>query len=132
MILNKTFSTINLDKIAVYLSVFCAVQCLLLPISALLLPTLSVVPLADEWFHSLLLFFVIPTSVFAMALGCKKHKSYNIIFYGILGLSILIISAIWGHDLFGESGEIVSTLVGTSILSYGHIQNQKLCKLCCH
>ena len=51
MILNKTLSTINLDKIAVYLSVFCAVQCLLLPISALLLPTLSVVPLADEWFH---------------------------------------------------------------------------------
>ena len=67
-----------------------------------------------------------------MALGCKKHKSYNIIFYGFFGLSILIISAIWGHDLFGESGEIVSTLVGTSILSYGHIQNQKLCKLCCH
>ena len=130
--LNKKFSTINLDKIAVYLSVLCAVQCLLLPVSALLLPTLSLISLADEWFHSLLLFFVIPTSVFAMALGCKKHKSYNIIFYGFFGLSILIISAIWGHDLFGESGEIVSTLVGTSILSYGHIQNQKLCKLCCH
>jgi hypothetical protein len=116
MILNKTFSTINLDKIAVYLSVFCAVQCLLLPLSALLLPTLSAVPLADEWFHSLLLFFVIPTSVFAMALGCKKHKSYNVIFYGLIG----------------ENGEIISTLVGTSILSYGHIRNQKLCKLCCH
>ena len=130
--LNKKFSTINLDKIAVYLSVLCAVQCLLLPVSALLLPTLSLIPLADEWFHSLLLFFVIPTSVFDMALVCKKHKSYNIIFYGFFGLSILIISAIWGHDLFGESGEIVSTLVGTSILSYGHIQNQKLCKLCCH
>ena len=130
--LNKKFSTINLDKIAVYLSVLCAVQCLLLPVSALLLPTLSLIPLADEWFHSLLLFFVIPTSVLAMALGCKKHKSYNIIFYGFFGVIILIISAIWGHDLFGESGEIVSTLVGTSILSYGHIQNQKLCKLCCH
>ena len=72
--LNKKFSTINLDKIAVYLSVLCAVQCLLLPVSALLLPTLSLIPLADEWFHSLLLFFVIPTSVLAMALGCKSTK----------------------------------------------------------
>ena len=130
--INKNFSTISLDKMAVFLSVFCAVQCLILPLSALFLPTLSVFPLADEWFHSLLLFFVIPTSVFAMILGCKKHKSYNIIFYGIIGLVILIVSAIWGHDLFGENGEIISTLLGTSILSYGHIQNQKLCKLCCH
>ena len=31
-----------------------------------------------------------------------------------------------------KNGEIISTLVGTSILSYGHIRNQKLCKLCCH
>ena len=49
-----------------------------------------------------------------------------------IGLALMIISALWGHDLFGESGEIASTLVGASILSYGHIQNQKLCKLCCH
>ena len=40
----------------------------------------------------------------------------------------MIISALWGHDLFGESGEIASTLVGASVLSYGHIQNQKLCQ----
>ena len=69
MILNKTFSTINLDKIAVYLSVFCAVQCLLLPLSALLLPTLSAVPLADEWFHSLLLFFCYSNKCFCYGIG---------------------------------------------------------------
>ena len=67
-----------------------------------------------------------------MLLGCRKHKSYNIIFYGLLGLGILIVNVIWGHDLFGESGEIISTAIGNSILSYGHIQNQKLCKLSCH
>ncbi|RCL88857.1 MerC domain-containing protein, partial [bacterium] len=38
----------------------------------------------------------------------------------------------YGHDLFGESGEIASTLVGSSVLSFGHIKNQKLCKECCH
>ena len=56
---------------------------------------------------------------------------YNVIYYGIIGLVIMVVSAVWGHDLFGETGEIVSTLAGTSILSIGHIKNKKLCKQCC-
>ena len=130
--INNTTSQINLDKVAVSLSVICAVQCLMFPLSAILLPSFSLLSLSEELFHSVLLFFAIPTSTFAMIMGCKKHKSYNVVFYGIIGLALMIISALWGHDLFGESGEIASTLVGASILSYGHIQNQKLCKLCCH
>lgn len=129
---NLTSYQITLDKIAVYLSAICAVQCLALPIAMLFLPSLSVLPVSEELFHTLLLYLVIPVSIFAMVMGCKKHKSYNIIFYGALGLSILLVSAIYGHDLFSESGEIAATLVGTSVLSFGHIKNQKLCKECCH
>ena len=129
---NTNSHQFTLDKLAVYLSAICAVQCLALPIAMLFLPSLSLLPLYEELFHTLLLFLVIPVSIFAMVMGCKKHKSYNIIFYGALGLSILLISAVYGHDLFGESGEIASTLVGTSVLSFGHIKNQKLCKECCH
>tara|TARA_B000000475_G_C16004107_1_gene450140 strand:+ start:3068 stop:3463 length:396 start_codon:yes stop_codon:yes gene_type:complete len=129
---NLTSYQITLDRIAVYLSAICAVQCLALPIAMLFLPSLSVLPVSEELFHTLLLYLVIPVSIFAMVMGCKKHKSYNIIFYGALGLSILLVSAIYGHDLFGESGEIAATLVGASVLSFGHIKNQKLCKECCH
>ena len=129
---NLNLSQISLDKAAVYISAICAIQCLLLPLSALLLPSFSLLPLSEELFHKLLLFFVIPISIFVMIMGCKKHKSYNIIFYGALGLAILVVSAIYGHDLFGESGEIASTLVGASVLSFGHIKNQRLCKQCCH
>lgn len=129
---NLTSYQITLDKIAVYLSAICAVQCLALPIAMLFLPSLSVLPVSEELFHTLLLYLVIPVSIFAMVMGCKKHKSYNIIFYGALGLSILLVSAIYGHDLFSDSGEIAATLVGTSVLSFGHIKNQKLCKECCH
>ena len=125
-------SQITLDKVAVYLSAICAIQCLILPISVLFMPSFSLLPVSEELFHTLLLFLVIPISAFAMAMGCKKHKNYNIIFYGALGLAILLVSAIYGHDLFGESGEISSTLVGASVLSFGHIKNQKLCKECCH
>ena len=68
----------TLDKLAVYLSAICAVQCLALPIAMLFLPSLSLLPLSEELFHTLLLFLVIPVSIFAMVMGCKKHKSYNI------------------------------------------------------
>ena len=129
---NLTSYQITLDRIAVYLSAICVVQCLALPVAMLFLPSLSVLPVSEELFHTLLLYLVIPVSIFAMVMGCKKHKSYNIIFYGALGLSILLVSAIYGHDLFGESGEIAATLVGASVLSFGHIKNQKLCKECCH
>ncbi|GIR23788.1 hypothetical protein CM15mP37_12930 [bacterium] len=67
-----------------------------------------------------------------MLMGCKKHKSYDVVGYGLIGLSLLIVSAVWGHDLFGETGEIVSTFFGSSILAFGHIQNQRKCKESCH
>tara|TARA_B100000886_G_C20285458_1_gene433110 strand:- start:75 stop:488 length:414 start_codon:yes stop_codon:yes gene_type:complete len=131
MKISKT-SQITLDKAAVYLSALCAIQCLILPLSMIFLPSVTLISFSEELFHTLLLFLVIPISAFAMLTGCKKHKNYNIIFYGALGLAILLVSAIYGHDLFGESGEIASTLVGASVLSFGHIKNQKLCKECCH
>ena len=122
---------IYLDKTAISLSIVCAMHCLFVPLVLLYAPTLAISVLTDELFHSLLLFLVFPVSVFAMFLGCKKHKRYHIIFYGIIGLTILSVSAIWGHDIFGESGEIVATLIGASVLSFGHYKNQKLCKNCC-
>ena len=130
--INNRSSSVSLDKVALSLSVICAIQCLILPLSLLLIPTISILPFTGELFHKLLLFFVIPISAFAMIMGCKKHKTYNILYYGIIGLVIMIISAIWGHDLLGESGEIYSTLVGTSILSFGHLKNKRLCTECCH
>ena len=115
---NNMSLNINYDRTAISLSVICLLQCLALPVSLLFFPTFFLLPLIEQWFHSLLLLFVVPISIFAMLLGCRKHKSYNIIFYGLLGLGILIVNVIWGHDLFGESGEIISTAIGTSILSY--------------
>tara|TARA_Y100001970_G_C13546996_1_gene515011 strand:- start:102 stop:491 length:390 start_codon:yes stop_codon:yes gene_type:complete len=123
---------IYLDKTAISLSVICAIHCLFVPLVLLYAPTLTISVLTDEWFHTLLLFLVFPVSTLAMFFGCKQHKRYNILFYGIIGLMILAVSAIWGHDILGETGEIVATLLGASVLSFGHYRNQKLCKDCCN
>ena len=116
------------DKFAVSTSALCAVHCLFLPIALSLFPALGSSIVGHESFHKWLLFLVIPLSLVALTLGCKQHKSWIIAGLGFIGISLLIFTAAYGHDLFGHDGEQIATLVGVSILSLGHIGNYKLCR----
>tara|TARA_E500000331_G_scaffold355436_1_gene410887 strand:+ start:961 stop:1359 length:399 start_codon:yes stop_codon:yes gene_type:complete len=127
-----SLSNFNLDTTAIFLSILCALHCLFIPLALLFIPSLAAYFFAQESFHQILLFFIIPISTVAMFLGCRKHKRYNIFLYGIIGVLFLLVSAIWGHDLLGESGEIILTIFGSSIISVGHFKNQRHCKDDCH
>ena len=107
-------------------------HCLLLPIAVIFLPAISATFLGSEEFHKTLLYFVIPSSIIALLLGCKMHGKYNVYLYGIFGIGTLLIGSIFGHDYFGENGEIILTLIGAGIISLGHLRNQKLCAECCN
>ena len=122
----------NLDSTAILLSVLCAFHCLFIPLSLLFVPSLTAYFFAQESFHQILLFFIIPITTIAMFLGCRKHKRYNIFLFGIVGVFILFVSAFWANDLFGDSGEIILTLFGSSIISLGHFKNQRHCENDCH
>ena len=128
--MKKTLN-INLDNIAIGFSVTCALHCLLLPITVIFLPAISATFLGSEDFHRTLLYFIIPSSVIALSLGCKMHGKLHIYLYGIFGIATLLIASIFGHDYFGENGEMVLTLFGACIVSLGHLKNQKLCAECC-
>ena len=128
----KNTLNINFDNIAIGFSVVCALHCLLLPIAVIFLPAISATFLGSEDFHQTLLYFVIPSSIIALSLGCKMHGKYNVYLYGIFGIAILLIAAFFGHDYFGENGETILTLLGASIVSFGHFKNQKLCAECCN
>ena len=45
---------------------------------------------------------VIPTSVFALTMGCKKHQRYRLLLWGISGLILMVLAILLGHDLIGE------------------------------
>ncbi|MDB2409181.1 MerC domain-containing protein [Pseudomonadales bacterium] len=62
------------EKAAISLSFICAVHCLALPLMVVFLPSLVVFNLEDEASHFWMLAAVVPTSLFALTLGCKKHK----------------------------------------------------------
>ena len=111
------------DKSAIALSVLCALHCLLLPAAIVLYPsTLGFLP-GDESVHFALLFVVIPISAYALIKGGKVHKSHKVFITGIGGLLVLVAAVVLGHDIVGEIGEKILTVLGSIIviLSLIHI-----------
>ena len=116
-----------LDRLAIGGSALCAIHCLSLPVLLSVFPALGTTLFGKESFHVLLLFFVIPLSVIALSMGCKQHKSWFVAVMGILGIGLLIFTALYGHDTFGHDGEKIATLIGASFIAIGHIRNYTLC-----
>ena len=115
------------DQTSIGLSLVCAIHCLFVPVLLVALPSLASLPLESEMFHVWMVVAVLPISIFALTLGCKKHKRYKIIFLGALGL-VSLISALLLESLVGEIGEKLLTLLGAGLIAWGHFTNFKLCQ----
>jgi len=116
------------DKAAISLSLLCTIHCLGLPLAVVFLPSIAALPLADEAFHLWLLVAVVPISAYALTIGCKQHRRYRVFFTGAIGLSLLVIAALFGHDILGEAGEKTLTVIGTIVIALGHVWNYRLCQ----
>lgn len=122
------FLSTNFDKAAIGLSMICAVHCLLLPVALVMLPALAVSTFGDERFHQWMLLAVLPTSLIALTMGCRRHRNLNVMATGLLGLTILTLAALYGHVWLGEIGEKIASLIGASMIAFGHLWNHTLCK----
>src|SRR6056297_2916241 len=116
------------DRLAIGLSMLCALHCLALPLATALLPSLLGMGLEDESFHVWLVIIVIPLSAFALTLGCTKHRNKSVLYIGMLGLGILCLAPLLGHDLLGEVGERLLTLAGSILIALSHVRNFRLCR----
>ena len=117
-----------LDTAAVVLSGVCMLHCLALPVVLTVLPILNISLLEESIFHLLLLVFILPVSLIALSIGCRQHKDLVTLLLGVLGLSILTFTAIFGHGLFGITGERIVTSIGGLILALAHIKNYLCCR----
>ena len=116
------------DYTSMSLAGLCAVHCFLTPLVLILFPVLGSTFLFEEAFHELLILLVIPASVVAIFLGCRRHKDFNVMMLGGLGLCFLLAGA------FAATGyeESVLTLIGAFVMLSGHLRNFRLCrKNCC-
>lgn len=116
------------DKFAISLSLLCAIHCLALPVILVLLPSLTALQLDNEAFHHWMLIAVLPTSIYALVMGCKKHKRYQLLFLGFTGLMLLVLAVLLGKETIGEYGEKILTLLGAILIASGHYLNFRLCQ----
>lgn len=122
------FNTQFIDKIAMSISGLCVAHCLIFPIIIMLVPSLSVLGLTSESFHFWMIVTVIPSSIYALALGCKKHAKTSTFALGIVGLSCLLFAFLQGANLLGEQGEKALTVIGAIIIACAHVKNFTLCQ----
>ena len=116
------------DKLSISASMLCAFHCAALPIILATFPMLSFLPSNDHTFHLALIAFIAPMSFMAAFIGCKKHRD-KLVFAGItLGILMLVVAALFGHDLLGENGEKFVTVLATILLALSHLRNYKLCR----
>lgn len=117
-----------IDRTAIGLSIICTLHCLLLPIAMTILPALTATSFGDETFHRLLLVAVLPTSMIALTMGCRKHRNWGVVGTGLSGLIILTLVVFAGQDLLGQAGEKMATVLGAGIIAFGHLRNHILCR----
>lgn len=117
-----------LDRLAILAAVLCALHCAVLPIALVSFPTLLSLPMDDHHFHQLLVWLIVPLSVLGVLFGCLRHKDKLVVLGAGIGIVIIIGAATFGHDLLGELGEKVATVVGSLVLIASHYRNFTLCK----
>lgn len=121
------------DRLAISLSSLCAIHCIALPIAASVTPLLMSTinhgnAVHEFWFHQFILIFIIPVSIFALVTGFRCHKKNLPMLLGGLGLSILVIVALFAEQLISQqvishTGETILTVIGGIIHAAGHISN---------
>lgn len=116
------------DQVAVALSGLCLLHCLLLPIAIVLLPFLG--RFDDSHFHVQLLLVVVPVSLFALALGFRRHQDKRILLTGGIGLALLIIGGTIVHTFYGVVADRVLTILGSVMLAFTHYMNSRLSRNC--
>ncbi|WP_076419254.1 MerC domain-containing protein [Colwellia sp. UCD-KL20] len=113
-----------IDKLAISISIACAIHCLVMPIVLLLLPAFAVLPLNNEAFHLWMVIIIIPTSIYALFMGCKQHKRFRLLLIGAIGLVFLTSALLIGDEVW----EKVLTLLGSFTIASGHFVNYRLCQ----
>lgn len=123
-----------LDRVAITASSLCALHCVALPIATAFFPAVLSASVDDHLFHQLLVLAVIPTSIIAILMGCRKHKDKVVFLLGITGVSLLVIIAFFGHQILGETGEKAGTLLSSLLIVVAHMRNYFLCQedICTH
>ena len=118
----------NSDKLSIFVSITCALHCLLMPAFLITTSNFIALQIDNEFLHGVMLLIIFPISTFALLTGLFNHNGKISFLSGCIGLIILLHAYLAGEEILGEWGEIIMTLIGSAILVFAHWQNFKLCR----
>ena len=119
MLISKYF-----DRIAITLSAICIVHCLAVPVIVALLPVIALTwGLNDAAFHTLMLWFVVPTSVLGFAFGYHAHRGAMIVLLGAVAIAVLAFGALRGHGVWTMGVETAVNISASVLLAVAHWRN---------
>lgn len=118
MLLSKYF-----DRVAIVLSTICIVHCLAMPFVIALLPVAALAFGGDGHFHTLMLWFVVPTSILGFGLGVRVHRRPGIVLLGGVAIAALAATALFGHSTWDPSVEVAVNVAASVLLAAAHWRN---------
>jgi uncharacterized membrane protein len=93
-----------LDRVAIGMAAVCAVHCLLTPILVMALPIIATSFFVHKDFHLWMILLVLPTTGFAIFMGCRKHKDKWVAAMSAIGLGILLTALV--HERMQASAQL--------------------------
>ena len=148
-----------LDHIAIGMAAVCAMHCLLTPILIMAIPIIATSFFVHQDFHLWMIFLVLPTTVFAVFMGCRNHKDRVVLALSAIGLSVLLFALIQERVSYASEGDVAVSsadcetcardlsaepiplqagvwlnAIGGVFLASAHIRNFRLCRTssCCY
>lgn len=109
-----------LDGLALCASSLCTLHCLGLPLLFALLPAFASRIDPGESFHLVMLALAVPTSLFALAQGRRRHGGWAPLLIGIAGLALMSVGALMAKSVLTET---LWTVAGSLLLAGAHILN---------
>lgn len=114
----------------------CAVHCLLTPILVIALPIIATSVFVHEDFHLWMILLVLPTTSFAVFMGCRKHKDRWVAILSVIGLSVLVVSLVYERMHHAAHIGVVEpthaeawfNTLGGLLLASAHVRNYRLCR----
>jgi hypothetical protein len=109
-----------LDRAGICLSLVCLVQCLLLSVTLVFAPFISLGIFGSEAFHRLLLALIVPLGLVAFASGFRRHRSLPLLAAGLVGLALVVTAAMFEGGALSPLAASGVTSLGGLLLVLGH------------
>lgn len=110
------------NAVAIFGSGLCLAHCLVLPALQITIPALSVWLTLPESFHLWMLIIALPTSLIALYIGQRQHRSWTPILVAMPAIIALGIGALLFHGLMLETW---LTVAGAFMLIFAHLLDRR-------